>query len=126
VGDTLPGVHLFKVNNLGEHLMMSTVVRRVGFTIAAGVVLGAAWTGTAAAAPAEQASHATVAVQSATPATATASGRNWCGFNYDTCIQSQNTFRHYGYNVGPLYWAGTDNTCLPGSQCNGYYFDWWE
>lgn len=90
--------------------MVSTLARRAGATIAAGVLLGVAWTGTATAAP----------------ATAQASGTEWCGFNYDTCIQSQNTFRHYGYQVGPLYWAGTDNTCIPGHECNGYWFDWWE
>ncbi|TDP96647.1 hypothetical protein [Labedaea rhizosphaerae] len=106
--------------------MMSTLVRRVGLTIAAGVVLGATWTGTAAAAPAQSADKAVVAVDSATPATATASGRKWCGFNYDTCEASRLEFVHYGYQTSPLYWAGTDNTCLPGSQCNGYYFDWWD
>jgi hypothetical protein len=105
--------------------MVSIVLRRAGFAVAAGVLLGATWSGTASAATAEHAAPAAVAVSSGT-ASAPASGRNWCGFNYDPCIQSQNTFRHYGYNVGPLYWAGTDNTCTPGSSCNGYYFDWSE
>jgi hypothetical protein len=76
-------------------------------------MLGAAWTGTAAAATTEQAAPA-------------ASGTEWCGFDYDTCVQDQYTFMHYGYQVGTLYWAGTDNTCVPEHQCNGYYFDWWE
>jgi hypothetical protein len=38
----------------------------------------------------------------------------------------QYTFIHHGYQVGPLYRAGTDNTCAPERQCNGYYFDWRE
>lgn len=42
-----------EVTNLGEHLMIGTLARRVGLTIAAGVLLGAAGTGTAAAATTE-------------------------------------------------------------------------
>ena len=100
--------------------MIATVARRAGFTLAAGVLLGATWSGTAAAATPEPAAAVANTVSPA------ASGRDWCGFDYDTCVQAQYTYRHYGYNVGPLYWAGTDNTCIPGHDCNGYYFDWWE
>jgi hypothetical protein len=96
--------------------MITTAVRRAGLMAAAGVLLTAAWSGTASAAPAEQAA----------PASAQASGRNWCGFAYDPCIYQQELATHNGYQVSPLYWAGTDNTCIPGHQCNGYYFDWWE
>lgn len=105
--------------------MMRTVARRIGFTIAAGVVLGATWSGTASAATTEHAAPAIAAVDSGVAAPA-ASGRKWCGFDYDTCEASRLEFVHYGYQTSPLYWAGTDNTCAPESQCNGYYFDWWE
>lgn len=107
--------------------MMSAVARRVGVALGAGVLLAAAWTGTAAASTthAAPATHAVAAAHAGT-VRPMASGTKWCGFDYDTCVQSQNTFRHYGYQVGPLYWAGTDNTCIPGHDCNGYWFDWWE
>jgi len=96
--------------------MIATLARRAGVTLAAGVLLGAAWTGTAAAATTSA---------NATPASAQESGRTWCGVAYDPCIQAQNITRHNGFQVSPLYWAGTDNTCVPGHECNGYWFDWW-
>lgn len=101
--------------------MMSTLARRAGFTLAAGVMLGVALAGTASAATV---AHAAPAVTASVAAPAD-SGRKWCGFDYDTCEASRLEFVHYGYQTSPLYWAGTDNTCAPESQCNGYYFDWW-
>lgn len=96
--------------------MIGTLVRRAGFAVAAGVLLGATWTGTAAASTATSA-------DAASPA---ASGRTWCGFDYDPCVQALNITRHNGFQTSPLYWAGTDNTCIPEHTCNGYWFDWWE
>ncbi|WP_163512460.1 hypothetical protein [Fodinicola acaciae] len=101
--------------------MKFTVARRVGIAIGAGMLIAAAWSGTAQAASTPAASPATTAVVAA-PA---ASGRHWCGFSYDKCVQDQNTFQHYGYKVSPIYYA-EGNTCTPEHTCNGYWFDWWE
>lgn len=105
--------------------MISTVVRRVGLTIGASLLLGGTWTGTAVAAPLVHA-PVSVAVHSGIAAPAGSSGRTWCGFDLDRCGQTRNMYLHYGIHVGPLTWGGSDNTCPPEDSCNGYYFDWWD
>lgn len=92
--------------------MNATVIRRAAVAIGSGALLATAWIAPAAA-------------QNTADVAAAKSGTVWCGFNYDKCVQERLAYQHYGHHVGPLYNAGTGNTCPPESSCNGYWFKWW-
>lgn len=93
--------------------MKATVIRRAAVALGSGALLATAWAGP-------------VAAQTPADVSAKASGEVWCGFNHDACEQKRLTYKHYGYSVSPLYWAGRDNTCVPETSCNGYWFKWWD
>ncbi|GAA0950598.1 hypothetical protein GCM10009554_50760 [Kribbella koreensis] len=54
------------------------------------------------------------------PASTQSGGTHGCA-SYNQCVQDQYTFRHYGLQVGNIYYCDTVAGCP-----TGYYFDWWS
>lgn len=82
--------------------------------------------GTTVAAHAQGAAGGATGSGSAVTTGVESSGQYWCGYDRGRCETEWYKFKHYGFNVSPI-WYREGQTCPGGANCaDGYYFNWWS